>query len=1064
MKSHWMKSVLSMILLLSMTGCRTGPAVTEGGNAAVKPTDAETTHVPSGESPLPDSDLLYQSFQNPDEHLKTKPLFFWNVPLDQMTTDTVREIVRRSYEESGYNGFGILPYWLDGYMSDQYFELYEAALDEGSKYGMQFSLYDEDGFPSYTAGGLFAETYPELTARRLDKAEGEGKAGETVFVKLPQGILLGAVAMNTQTKERIDISDLAHIVELPDFEPDSQPIGVLASSTYTVTPGYEADKAFDGDLTTRWNAISGSGSRSWLQINYGKKVTFDKISVYEDKDTEVQRVSSFEIQYWDGNEWKSCASGEKITDKGVTLEFEPVTAQFVRLYCKRIVGDSASISEFEVYNGGKKLAIPSSDATETYAPGYHSSSDYGADYDAAKAFDGDPETRWNAANGASVNQWLLISYGKTVTVDSVVLSEALNRISTFEIQYWDGTAWQTCASGTAIGAHKEISFTPVQTKLIRLMMSTPNGDLPSIYEFSSYAGTQKLIPDTSAETDYKGSYIEYTIPKDKTGTWKIMGFLSVVDGSEGMDYLSEEAVAGYIQITHEAYYQRFKKYFENGTITSSFYDEPSFYPAGGLTAYGVEGARMWTDDFNEFYASIYEGENPALLYPALWYDIGEDTAEARDKLLGVRSEIFAKNYIGQIDEWCTAHGISLMGHMLFEEQVNPVSVEGDLMLAFKYQTIPGVDLITNYGFSQEAYKIISSSAQNWDKRLVMCEAFGAMGEGIPVSTLYKGTIDLYTKGINLIVPHAVWYDNQKNVVYPPELSYRNPNYADSLAAYNTYVARLSALLQQSGSHVADIALLYPIDYLESVYLFNDKTNDPADANYMQVGEYLSLTARRDFTYLHPQILDEKCSVQDGILTMTNAVNTEHFKVMILPGMQTISLSNLEKIYAFWQSGGSVISVGTLPTHGIKASEDARIKEILTEMFGADPASITKTCEKITEKGKAFHIVQPKELDSVLDKALDIWDVRIAATSRLSGGYLSYIHKTIDGRNIYYIGNSSDQEAKLTLTLRGKFTSLELWNPVTGGREAVTVNAENGVTVLSLKLPKVSSYLLVESAK
>ncbi len=278
MKKQMWTSAIAAMLLLSLAACHSAPAVTTGeGTNPMNPTSGkQTSGIPGTSGPVTSGsatgpatgpitgssgvDALYEAFKTPNEHLKTKPLFFWNVPLSEMTTDGVREIVRRSYEESGYNGFGILPYWQDGYLTDEYFELYEAALDEGSKYGMQFSLYDEDGFPSYTAGGLFAEKYPNLTARRLDKAEAEGKAGEKVFVKLPQGVLLGAVAMNTATKERIDISKYAHIVELPEFDPDSQPIGALASSTYTVTAGYEVDKAFDGNLNTRWNALSHSSS------------------------------------------------------------------------------------------------------------------------------------------------------------------------------------------------------------------------------------------------------------------------------------------------------------------------------------------------------------------------------------------------------------------------------------------------------------------------------------------------------------------------------------------------------------------------------------------------------------------------------------------------------------------------------------------------------------------------------------------------------------------------------------------------------------------------------------
>ena len=91
-------------------------------------------------------------------------------------------------------------------------------------------------------------------------------------------------------------------------------------------------------------------------------------------------------------------------------------------------------------------------------------------------------------------------------------------------------------------------------------------------------------------------------------------------------------------------------------------------------------------------------------------------------------------------------------------------------------------------------------------------------------------------------PHAVWYDDDPaNVTYQPELSYRNPLFSEDLPQFNTYMARLNTMLQD-GRHVADIAMLYPIDYLESCFVFNGQENNPGDADYMRVGETLSLTA------------------------------------------------------------------------------------------------------------------------------------------------------------------------------------------------------------------------------
>lgn len=399
----------------------------------------------------------YKVFKNPLQSSKTRPLWFWNDDVSEMSEDKVREIVEKSYKQSGYDGMAILPNWIDGYLTDEYFELYEAALDEGQKHGMHFTLYDENGFPSSNAGGILAQKYPDLTSKRLDKYEQDTSESEPVTIDLPIGTCMGAVAMNLETFERLNITD----------------------------------------------------------------------TVIENSD------GSYRLKY------------------------------------------------------------------------------------------------------------------------------------------------------------------------------TP-----------------------------------------ESGNWKIMAFMCVLDGNNSMDYLDEKSVSAFIDITYEAYYDRFKKYFDNGTITGAFYDEPTFWPWGDETSsYGVEGGRVWTSDYNTEYEKRY-GNNPTLDYPALWYSIGEDTQEARDKLFGVRTNLFADNYIGQMNQWCDEHRIELTGHMLLEEWRNPVGLDGDLMKVFKNQDIPGVDVIGGFGNAQEAYKIISSSAYNWDKDKIMAESFGGMGTNVPISTLYKTTMDLYAKGIN----------------------------------------------------------------------------------------------------------------------------------------------------------------------------------------------------------------------------------------------------------------------------------------------------------------------------
>ena len=107
------------------------------------------------------------------------------------------------------------------------------------------------------------------------------------------------------------------------------------------------------------------------------------------------------------------------------------------------------------------------------------------------------------------------------------------------------------------------------------------------------------------------------------GAWKVFFFVCVKDGDPNVDYLDPEAVKLFVKETHQAYYDRFSGDFGH-VIIETFFDEPTMYRAKG---------RMWTDKFNEKFTARY-GYSPELLYPALWYNIGEETQSARNRLFG----------------------------------------------------------------------------------------------------------------------------------------------------------------------------------------------------------------------------------------------------------------------------------------------------------------------------------------------------------------------------------------------------------------------------------------------
>jgi hypothetical protein len=556
----------------------------------------------------------------------------------------------------------------------------------------------------------------------------------------------------------------------------------------------------------------------------------------------------------------------------------------------------------------------------------------------------------------------------------------------------------------------------------------PPGRLMSVVAMN--AATLQRIDLTNAAD---ASSLKWDAPE---GTWKVMIFVCVTDGYPCCDYLDPDAVDKFIAMTHQAYYDRFKDHFGT-TIDSTFFDEPTLYRAEG---------RTWTDTFNEKFERRY-GFDPRPFYPALWCDIGPETQAARNYLFGFRAELYALGFPKRIQDWCDEHGIEATGHQDQEEVVNPVSVSGDLMKCFQYQAIPGIDKIGGNRPAERVYKVISSAAYNWDKTLVMSETYGAMGD-LSWSEIYRVAMEQYTKGINLLIPHAVWYDDG-HVTFKPELSYRSPIYADRLPEFNTYLARLNLLLRNDARHVADVAVLYPIATLQGSHHFDGPLGyyqggvEVPEADYLDVGEQL-VAAGRDYTFLHPEVLDERCTIEGDELVLNNKIHTERFKVLVLPGHKTIRWSNLKKIRAFYDAGGKVIATGELPSKSAEFGHDADVASAIDAMFPKRPGA--RDIAALPEK---------------LDDALAVYDVECEGDPAPR-----YIHKVKNDTHTYLFANLEPTPLDTYVRLRGRL-ELEAWDPHTGEVRPAdyTHERENDcdVTRVKLTLPAVRSVFLLGKA-
>ena len=108
----------------------------------------------------------------------------------------------------------------------------------------------------------------------------------------------------------------------------------------------------------------------------------------------------------------------------------------------------------------------------------------GGGHDAALAFDGDPETRWNAQDQKTTDQWLEVDFGTPRTFQKVTITEVFDRATSHRVEYWDGQQWRICASGAEIGADRTHTFPPVTASRVRLFIPEVKSDTPSIAEFA----------------------------------------------------------------------------------------------------------------------------------------------------------------------------------------------------------------------------------------------------------------------------------------------------------------------------------------------------------------------------------------------------------------------------------------------------------------------------------------------------------------------------------------------------------------------------------------------------
>jgi len=524
-----------------------------------------------------------------------------------------------------------------------------------------------------------------------------------------------------------------------------------------------------------------------------------------------------------------------------------------------------------------------------------------------------------------------------------------------------------------------------------------------------------------------------------------------------VDLLNPEAVDYFIETTHEEYRRRFEKHFGK-TIKMLFTDEPGFYTIMREKYSAVQWSRILPQVFKKKYGySLIEN------LPALVADIGDITDRVRHDYWAMVTEMFEINFVKKCADWCEKYNIELIGHFRL---CNPFLIwqmnhQGNVIPEMKRMHIPGIDMLDNvegdlnlrWGTDENVWqvpnKIVSSVAHQYGKPLVMSESFALGGWKYTLRNMKILADWQHYMGINFVVPHAFHYSitGQRKRECPPSQFYQNPMW-DNYRIFSDYLRRIELMLINA-AHVADIALLFPMESLWSEYPTG--TTDRFPWNLSDDFAFITdklLRWNLDYDVLGQDEL-ELCTIEEGALKIQN----ENYRFLLIPPMTNIREETAQKIIDFLDNGGKVLFLGLIPWKDPNGKKLTNFVNKLEEVFGitvedalnryklneaSEVCSIDCEYEswnlKCLHTGPLYKIADSNKIPEIISEMIQP-DITIKFIDAPDGNiYCSHWRK--EKKDIFFLINSEERSFKIELEI-GRTGKPFIWDPETGNRSAVS---------------------------
>jgi hypothetical protein len=470
----------------------------------------------------------------------------------------------------------------------------------------------------------------------------------------------------------------------------------------------------------------------------------------------------------------------------------------------------------------------------------------------------------------------------------------------------------------------------------------------------------------------------------------------------------------------------------------------------------------WTAAFRDGFKK-FRGYDPLPYLPTLaGHVVGN--AEVTDRFLydyrKTVGDLVADNYFGRLGTLARAKGIlqqSEAGGVCSPKSMALDCLKNlgrcDIPMGEFWQDGTWVEANQNKNGKQTA-----SAAHLYGKPVVAAEAFTSFIHWLDSPATLKPTADrAFCEGFNhfFIFSSATRSeDGLPGTEFCAGTHFnRKVTWWNQARGFSDYIARCSHLLQQ-GLFVADV-LFYNGDACPN--FVPPKHVDP------------SLGPGYDYDVCNSEIILTRLAVKDGRIVLPacpsklgeRSGDGMSYRLLVLPESSTMPVEVLAKLKELVAAGMTLVGPRPEKAPGLMDYPecDRQVKAMADELWG--------NCNGTTVKEHAFgkgRVVWGRPVRELLDTAGVKPD--FSYTDAQPDAFLDWIHRSVDGTEIYFIANRMNRAEQATCTFRVSGKQPERWDPVTGTRRDLSKSdARDGCTTVPLAFgPHESMFVVFRKEK